>query len=29
VVLLDFGLKWLKGLLFKEGDFTAAAPGQD
>lgn len=26
VALLEFGLKWLKGLIFKEGGATAAAP---
>jgi hypothetical protein len=29
VVLLDFGLKWLKGILFKEGDTQPAATKQD
>ena len=28
VALLEFGLKWLKGLLFKEGGAKAAAPKQ-
>jgi Fe-S-cluster containining protein len=29
VALLEFGLKWLKGMLFKEGDSQAAAQKQD
>jgi hypothetical protein len=28
VALLEFGLKWLKGLLFKESDSQAGAPKQ-
>jgi hypothetical protein len=29
VALLEFGLTWLKGLLFKEGGANSAAPKQD
>jgi hypothetical protein len=29
VALLDFGLKWLKGMLFKEGGPQTAATKQD
>jgi hypothetical protein len=29
VTLLDFGLKWLKGILFKEGGPQTAATKQD